>query len=122
MKLVDTDVVIDHLRGRQEAVELLRSITGEVCISVLTRFEVLAGMRSDERHPTRTLLDSLDNVPVTEEAATRAGEMARIYRAAHRSISPVDYLIAATAEVHGHQLITLNVRHFPMFPDLEAPY
>ena len=122
MKLVDTDVLIDHLRGRSDAVELLRSIAANSCISVLSRFEILAGMRSGERHVTRALLDAWPNVAVTQEAASRAGEMARIYRASHQAISPVDYLLAATVEVHGHELITLNTRHYPMFPDLEAPY
>ncbi len=34
----------------------------------------------------------------------------------------MDYLIAAAAESIGASLVTLNVRHFPMFPDLEPPY
>ena len=29
---------------------------------------------------------------------------------------------AATAEVHGHELLTLNVKHFPMFPDMRPAY
>jgi predicted nucleic acid-binding protein len=34
----------------------------------------------------------------------------------------MEYLIAATAEVHRADLLTRNVRHFPMFPDLEPPF
>ncbi len=122
MKLVDSDVIIEHLRGREQANALLDSLGDAACISVLTRFEILAGMRTGERHTTRTLLDALPNLPVTEEAANRAGEMARLYRRSHPDISSVDYLIAATVEVHGHELVTLNVRHFPMFPDLEPAF
>ena len=75
-------------------------------------------MRSNERHAIRSLLDVLINLDVTEEISTRAGEWARTYRQSHSSISAIDYLIAATAEVEGAGLLTRNVRHFPMFPDL----
>lgn len=33
-----------------------------------------------------------------------------------------DYLVAATATTEGLQLVTLNVRHFPMFAELQAPF
>ena len=33
-----------------------------------------------------------------------------------------DYLVAAAAEQLGARACTTNLRHFPMFPDLEAPY
>jgi predicted nucleic acid-binding protein len=33
-----------------------------------------------------------------------------------------DYLIAATADVIGAQPATLNVKHFPMFEGLRAPF
>lgn len=43
-------------------------------------------------------------------------------RSSHRGIDDVDYLIAATAIVVDADLLTTNVRHFPMFPDLQPPY
>jgi predicted nucleic acid-binding protein len=33
-----------------------------------------------------------------------------------------DCLVAATAEQLGLELATLNVRHFPMFEDLQPPF
>ena len=33
-----------------------------------------------------------------------------------------DAVIAATAMHHGLELVTLNLKHFPMFPDLQRPY
>lgn len=120
MKLLDTDVLIEHLRGNDAARTIVTETTNrsEAACSVLTRFELLAGMRSNERHAIRSLLDVLINLEVTEEISTRAGEWARTYRQSQSSISAIDYLIAATAEVEGADLLTRNVRHFPMFPDL----
>jgi len=59
---------------------------------------------------------------VTDQIARRAGEFLRSYRRSHSGIDLVDYCVAATAELHGAKLVTLNVKHFPMFPDLVPPY
>ncbi len=84
--------------------------------------EVLRGMLSAERRDTLRLLASVDWIPVNEPISTRAGEFGRRYRASHSGIDVADLIIAATADVHGLSLATGNVRHFPMFPDLEPAY
>lgn len=119
VKLFGTDVLIEHLKGNTRVTELLleASSAGQAACSVLTRFELLAGMRSNERSPIRQLLDSLTNLEA--KVATRAGELARTYRRSHDGISSIDYLIVATAEVDGADLLTQDVRHFPMFSELE---
>jgi predicted nucleic acid-binding protein len=120
VKLFDTDVLIEHLKGNQAATILLleASAIGQAACSVLTRFELLAGMRSNERSEIRGLLDSMNNIEASVDIATRAGEWARTYRRSHEGISAIDYLVAATAEIHGADLLTQNVKHFPMFPEL----
>jgi predicted nucleic acid-binding protein len=40
----------------------------------------------------------------------------------HHGIDGADLAIAATAILTGAELLTLNVRHFPMFPTLRRPY
>ena len=120
MKLFDTDVLVEHLKGNQAATTLLlqASAIGQAACSVLTRFELLAGMRSNERSEIRGLLDSLNNIEASVDIATRAGEWARTYKRSHEGISAIDYLVAASAEIHGADLLTQNVKHFPMFPEL----
>ena len=123
--VVDTSVLIDHLRGDEAARHALRdaAAAGErLAASVLTRVEVLAGMRAHEEAATRRLLDSLDWIEVDTDLAERAGVLANRYLRSHPGIDPVDYVIAATAEHLAARLWTRNVRHFPMFPDLAAPY
>lgn len=122
--LLDTSILIDHLRGRAEATEVLLAAASDETplVSALTRVEIEGGMRSDQRHGVRRLFDVLDIVPVTDEIARDAGELLRRYRQSHPGIDLVDFVIAATARVTGSQLLTLNVRHFPMFDRLRAPY
>lgn len=89
---------------------------------MLSKVEVLGGMRSSERTATHRLLSLLEWIPVDEALADRAGRTAREYRRSHPGVDPVDYVIAATVESMGAELWTRNVKHFPMLPDLAAPY
>lgn len=121
----DTSVLVDFLRGDVRAISVLEeaaTIGDELWGVVVTRTELVAGMRTDERHPTRALLDSLRWREIDLELADRAGELARRHRRSHPGVEVPDYLVAAGAELLGASLLTLNVRHFPMFPELEPPY
>jgi predicted nucleic acid-binding protein len=122
--LVDSDVLIAHLRGFGAARDWLLGTRadGPLAISVVSIAELVGGMRSDERREVWRLLSSFRAEPATEIIARRAGEMMRRYRRSHSGIGLGDYLIAATADVKGLQLATLNVRHFPMFDDLQPPF
>lgn len=125
MILVDTDVLIANLRGVGTAQEWLRQTraqTGRLAVSVLTNAEIVGGMRSPERREVTRLLNSVRPLPVTDTIAHRAGELRRRYRRSHAAIGLVDYLIAATALVHGLELATLNTKHFPMFDNLTPPF
>ena len=79
-------------------------------------------MRTHERRPTRRLFEQLLWVPVDDAVAELAGEYARLYRRSHQGIDVPDYVIAATAFTLRAELWTRNVKHFPMFADLAAPY
>jgi predicted nucleic acid-binding protein len=121
----DTTVLIDHLRksfAARRAWETAGEAGHHICASVITKAELLAGMRSHERRATRELMDALDWVTVSDEIAELGGGFARRFRASHNGIGIPDILIGATAEHLGAELWTRNPRHFPMFPDLRAPY
>ncbi|MBM4436982.1 MAG: hypothetical protein FJ029_07040 [Actinobacteria bacterium] len=61
-------------------------------------------------------------VPVDVGVARAAGGLARRHRAAHTGIDDAGCLIAATARMRDAELLTSNVRHFPMLSDLRAAY
>lgn len=125
MKLLDTAVAVDHLRGAQPAVELLGRLADAeepIAASELVRFELLAGVRADEMEALERFFSACLWLPVDEDVARTAGALARKHRAAFSGIDDVDYLIAATAIVFDMELLTTNVRHFPMLPDLQPPY
>jgi predicted nucleic acid-binding protein len=121
--LFDTSVLIAHLRGDRRATDLLVSVpTMERLASVLARVEIEGGMRSGERVSVAGLMDGMRLVSVTDAIARRAGEHLRRFRRSHSGIDLVDYVVAATAEAYDVPLLTLNVRHFPMFKELKAAF
>lgn len=121
--LLDSSVLISHLRGDAQATSLLVSLpTDDRLVSVLTRVEIEGGMRSDERRDVASLLGVLRMIPVTDLIARRAAAHLRKFRRSHSAIDLVDYVIAATAELHEAELATLNIKHFPMFKGLTAPW
>lgn len=123
--LIDTSVLIDHLRGDAGAAAVLvaAAARGDELWSVtVVRTEVLAGMRRGEERATRSLLDQLRWREVDVELADLAGELARKFLRSHPGVDTPDYLVAAAAQLLGAELKTQNVKHFPMFPGLQPAY
>jgi predicted nucleic acid-binding protein len=123
--LVDSDVLIEHLRGKTAARDWLvnaRRTSGPLAVSVVSLTEVAGGMRSTELREVMRLLGSMQRFEVTEQVAWRAATLMNEYRRSHSGIGLGDYLIAATALAEGLELATLNIRHYPMFPELARPF
>ncbi len=114
--LIDTDVLIDHLRGEKKAKQFLKSCksTGDgILISAVSKAELYAGVRPKEEKALKSLLDSMEEVVVDGEVAFHAGKYRRKYGASHGVLLP-DALIAACARTTRATLVSLNRRHYPM--------
>lgn len=125
MIVADTTVFVDYLRGQPDAVRTVRTsiLDGDpLAASVVTRMELLAGVRDAERPALEAFLDQIPWIPVTTDIADVAGALMQRFLRSHGAISPNDYLIGATALVYGAALWTANRRHFPYLPDLPEPY
>jgi len=125
VKLLDTSVAVDHLRGAKPAVELLRELINDdetVAASEIVRFELLAGVRDREIDELEQFFSALSWIQVDEDIARTAGALARVHRRAYSGIDDADYLIAATAIILDAELLTVNVRHFPMLEGLRPAY
>jgi predicted nucleic acid-binding protein len=125
VKLLDTSVAIDHLRGSLPAVDLLADLLEaeeSIFASEVVRFELLAGVREKEVDALEQFFSAISWVPIGEEVARAAGSLAQRHRRSHSGIDDADYLIAATALLLEADLLTTNVRHFPMIAELEPAY
>lgn len=125
MKLLDTTIAIDHLRGAESAVELLRSLVDEeetVAASEVVRFELLAGVRDVELEALEQFFSALSWVPVDEPIARTAGLLARKHRKADGGIDDAATSSARPPLAIDAELLTTNVRHFPMLAALRPAY
>ena len=122
--LIDSDVLIDILRGNDRATEyLLRTRRVEAVLSVApVRTEVLGGVRQEDVRRTMDILGLVQWMDVTVELADMAAGLTRRHRPAHSGIGIVDYLLAAAAVAVDGVVATRNTRHFPMVPGLQPPY
>jgi predicted nucleic acid-binding protein len=120
--LLDTDVLIDYLRGHTEAATYVESLTEPLLISAITLAELYAGVRDgEEREALDAFISAFDVVPVEHEIALKGGLYRRDYGKSH-NVGLADALVAATAELRQATLVTLNKKHFPMLTDVVVPY
>jgi predicted nucleic acid-binding protein len=119
--LIDTDVLIDYLRAKPEAVAFVESHIEDSFLSALTVAELYQGMRDSERSRMETMLSAFTILPVTSEVAVKGGIFSRDYRPSH-GCGLADCLIAATAATHGLTLQTKNKKHFPMLSNVNVPF
>jgi len=110
--LLDTDYVIDFLRGKSLAIiSLLKESTA--FLSMLSVYELYAGMRPEEKQATDDFIQACKIEPVTMEIAKQAG----IFRFENRqkgiTLSIVDCIIAETARANNHLVATSNKKHYP---------
>jgi predicted nucleic acid-binding protein len=113
--IIDTDVAIDFLRGNNYAKELLSKLLRSdlAYLSILSVYELYAGMRDNERIDTQNFIDACNIELVTMEIAIKAGVLRRSYKTKGITLTSIDCLIAATAITREFKIATRNKNHYP---------
>ena len=120
--LIDTDVMIDFLRGNPQAVTLVKTHSSHIILSAIVVAELYAGVRGNKELQTLDRLVSLFRiVPVSPELARTGGLLKNEYTKSHGT-GLADAIIAATAQAEQAELQTLNTKHYPMLKGLQPPY
>lgn len=114
MTIADTDVLIDFLSDRGEAVKVTDLLArGVLCTTVITRFELLSGTRNAKAsRAVMELLDAVLTLDLDTRAADAASEIRRNLEKAGNSIGMADSLIAGIVQSNNGTLLTRNRRHF----------
>lgn len=120
--LIDTDIVIDFLRGKEQAVSLFKSNPDSIQFSAITVAEIYAGVKGKkEELEVERLFSIFPVIETTKDIAMEAGKLVKQYRPSH-SVELPDAIIAATCLLSDMELNTLNIKHYPMFSGLKPPY
>ena len=114
--LLDSDVIIWHLRGRKEVTEVLRDLQrfGLPACSALSVLEIQLGVKKGEEEKTDRFLKSLRIFNIDMEIASKAAQLIRRYKARGVTLDLPDSVIVATCIVHGLILVTYNRKHYPI--------
>lgn len=130
MLLVDTNVCIDVLRGKDPAIRrnLAEAIESgsAVGLSTLVVYELEVGVvRSSDPNRARARLEAFLAGPfavlTVESADARAAARVRAaLETAGKPIGPIDTLIAGQAIARGAGLVTSNIREFSRVPLLHV--
>jgi tRNA(fMet)-specific endonuclease VapC len=130
MACLDTTILID-LAGkasgrREQAINKIKRLAERGEELVTTRFnlaELYVGIarsrhREDEEKAVRACVSGFTILEFNDPAAKLFGSITGYLQQIGRPAGDMDVLIAATAMVHGHPLITRNPRHFKDIPHL----
>jgi predicted nucleic acid-binding protein len=117
--LVDTDIIIDFLKGVKSAKDLFRSDAFDIYCSILSRKELLSmpGLSGYERKRITELLCRIRVMRIDSEIHSKYMQLLSIY--GERQASMVDYIIAATAWAKNFPLMTRNMKHFKHIKEIE---
>lgn len=124
MVIVDTNIIIDHVRQKQNHDTVFLQIAEQygndnLAISVVSVQELYAGKSTRKDKEERLLLTiilSMRILPYSFQVAQTAGKLVRDLG---RQIEFPDAAIAATAILNGGKLVTLNKKDFKGINNLE---
>ena len=124
MVVLDTNIIIDHLRlsGNEDSqlTKVAKQKPKEVlAISMITVQELYEGRSTRDSQKEQYLLATISPLkilPYTYEVAQLAGEIARDL---NRPVEIVDAAISATTILNGASLLTLNKKDFDGMQNLQ---
>jgi tRNA(fMet)-specific endonuclease VapC len=118
--IVDTDILIDLLRGKAEAQALIAKLENKgyfLSTTAVNEFELYIGVHKSKQKKegllaTKNLFAKLSIFPLTRRSAQKAGNIYADLEAKGQSIGISDALIAAIALTKDCDLLTRNTTHF----------
>jgi tRNA(fMet)-specific endonuclease VapC len=118
--VVDTDLLVDFLRGKGAGVVLVRTLLVEhrLRLTAVTGFELRVGTDFLARRDEILRLFRSRTLPLDLASALRGGEVAAALRALGQGIGFADSLQAGICLRHDLPLATRNRKHFDRIPGL----
>jgi predicted nucleic acid-binding protein len=117
--LIDTDIMIDSIKGVRAAKELFRTRDADLYCSILTKKELLSkgGLKDSERRRIITLLSKIKVLKIDDDINNKFFFLVKTY--GENPYRMADYIIAATAWSKKLPLLTRNRKHFEHIKEIK---
>ncbi|MGA1871764.1 MAG: PIN domain-containing protein [bacterium] len=114
--LLDTDIAIDFLRGHEYAKDLILPLwqTNSAFFSILSTYELYAGMKEKEAESTDNFINACNIEPLTLAITKKGGEIYRNHRRKGTAFTAIDCMILASAIINNRKIATRNIKHYPL--------
>lgn len=113
--LIDTDVAIDFLRGKEAARKFIFPLWEKSLahLSILSTYELFAGAHESEYDDTENFINACKVENIDREISEFGGKY--YYKQSKKGITltAIDCLIYATAKVRNYKIATRNIKHYP---------
>jgi predicted nucleic acid-binding protein len=116
--LIDSCILIDHLRGNKNIDFIGRDKRNHLKMSIVTMMELILGARKmKEIANMQKAFRKIDALNIDEKISEAAYGLILKYNKSH-DLFINDAIIAATAIIHNMTLVTLNVSDFRFIPGI----
>lgn len=124
MRLLDTDVCIEILRGNSQVIDRRRQTVDQVATAPMTACELYYGAaKSDAPQSNRRVVDeflaTLDVLEMDRVATRRFGDIKATLEDRGQGLADADLLIASVALANGAIVVTGNRSHYDRIPGIE---
>ena len=119
MILLDSNVLIEILKGNQNTIDKVQSFNTTLAISSITVMELYYGaLNKAELNKLEKFVSLFYIVQLNENISTQATKLVKNYAKSHTLDIP-DSLIASTALVGKYKLFTYNVKDFRYIKNID---
>ncbi len=126
MVCLDSDVMIDFLRGEKYAINKigeLRDSEIELSTTAINAFELFKGALRLKQHDSKEIITNfllhLRILDFNLDASLQAANIFENLRSKGELIDPLDLMIASIAIINNEPILTRNLSHFKRIPGLE---
>lgn len=122
---IETSVIVNFLRNKNGAIELIESLEGELCASYVSLAELYEGISrvKNPKELEKGVLDFFtgmsDVYGLDAQIAKQFGRTRAYLKQRGTVIEDLDILLGATCLAHNLTMVTYNLKHFERIPDLD---
>lgn len=114
--LLDTNIILEAFWGLEPTASMIKLWIekGAIAISAVTVAEIISKASKEEKQKLDLLISKFGVLPVDQVVAEIAGQYRQDFARKKKRVYLLDCFIAATAKLYNLDLVTRNIKDYPM--------